>query len=384
MKVLMFTTDYLPNVGGVSAHVSGLAGAIRKAGHQVLVVTNVSGPEHEGGNGTPPVLRVSEHVRGIPVAHGRRLQFLINMARPMIKELRHYDLVHYHTVDPLSRTLSAVWRMRPQIATNHTSMFVTDSADPRRALPWRRFFSRMDGVIATSEQLAGLTAALSSPSRHVRYIPNGVDAHTFHPRVAGRPCRDRYGIRPNDTLILCPRRLVPKNGCVHLARAMRTILQRDPTARLLFAGDGPERESVEVELRAAGCLDRTIFGGNVPNPEMPALYAAADVVVVPSLIEATSISVLEAMATGRPVVASKVGGLPALVEHGRTGYLVRPGDEADLAARVCDLLADRDRRARMGQLARRRVLDNFTWDRVAARTIDAYRGFLTCSRKHAS
>jgi glycosyltransferase involved in cell wall biosynthesis len=117
---------------------------------------------------------------------------------------------------------------------------------------------------------------------------------------------------------------------------------------------------------------------------MPALYAAADVVVVPSLIEATSISVLEAMATGRPVVASKAGGLPALIEHGRTGCLVCPGDEADIAARVCDLLADRDRRTRMGQLARRRVLDNFTWDRVAARTIDAYRGFLTCSRKHTS
>ncbi|UCC68731.1 MAG: glycosyltransferase family 4 protein [Armatimonadota bacterium] len=384
MRVLMFTTDYLPNVGGVATHVFELAGAIREAGHEVLVVTNVPGSEDDGGNGTPPVLRVSEHVRGIPVARGRRLQFLINMARPMIKDLRHYDLVHFHTVDALSRALCSIWRGPPMVATNHTSMFVADAGQPHRALRWRRFFEHMHGIIAPSKELADLTIALGCGAQKVRYIPNGVDARTFHPGVPGVLCRDSHGIGPHEPLLLCPRRLVEKNGCVYLARAMGEIVRQIPSARVLFAGDGPESAPIEQALRAAGCLDRAVFAQSVPNAEMPAYYAAADVVVVPSLVEATSISVLEAMATARPVVATRVGGLPALVEHGRTGYLVRPRDEGELASRICDLLADGERRARLGESARQRVLESFTWNRVAELTVDAYRTFGGCRKPRAA
>jgi len=370
MKILMFTTDYLPNIGGVTAHLRGLAGALCEAGHRVSIVTNVPG---EDGGGDPfSVLRVSERVRWLPTARGRRVQFLLNLARPLRTELRGYDLVHFHTVDPLSQALSTLWRGRRLVATNHTSMFVADSRDPRRARPWRRFFDRMDGIIAPSKELADLTVALGTGARKVRYLPNGVDASVFHPDRSGAPCRERYGIRADEALLLCPRRLVEKNGCIYLARAMGRIVRRLPGVRVLFVGDGPERAPITRELEAAGCLDRAVFARSIPNAEMPGYYAAADVVVTPSLIEATSISVLEAMATARPVVATRVGGLPALVEHGRTGYLVGPGDEAELAARICDLLADPACRTRMGESARRRVLDSFTWDRIAELTVDVY------------
>jgi glycosyltransferase involved in cell wall biosynthesis len=369
----MFTTDYLPRVGGVAAHVHGLTRALSDAGHQVLVVTNVPGRNGDDLSGRRPrVLRVSERVRLMPFGRGRRVQFLLNLARPMLNELRGWDLVHFHTVDPLSTMLSAVWGTRPQVATNHTSMFVADSGHPQRAARWRRFFSRMDGVIAPSNELARLTIDIGVPGERVRYVPNGVDPARFHPEASGEPCRRRYGIPSGDLLILCPRRLVQKNGCIFLARAMRTILQMAPGARLLFAGDGPEREAIRQELESSGCSDRAVFAGDVSNDRMPGFYAAADVVVVPSLIEATSLSVLEAMASGRPVVGTRVGGLPALIEHGHTGYLTRPADEADLALRICRTLTDPDGRSRMGQAARRRVLAAFTWDRVAELTACAY------------
>jgi glycosyltransferase involved in cell wall biosynthesis len=242
----------------------------------------------------------------------------------------------------------------------------------------------MDSVIAPSEELARVTTAVTARGEKVRYIPNGVDASRFHPAVSGCDTRDRYDIRSDETLILCPRRLVKKNGCIHLARAMGMIARAEPGARLLFAGDGPEREALAAELDAAGCLGRAIFAGNVPGSEMPALYAAADVVAVPSLIEATSISVLEAMATARPVIASNTGGLPALVMDGQTGSLVEPRDEPGLAAAICELLSDPTRRARMGRLARSRVLEKFTWDRIAALTLDAYEALATCSGMRAA
>jgi glycosyltransferase involved in cell wall biosynthesis len=385
MRTLMFTTDYLPNVGGVAAHVYELAKAMCEAGHEATVVTNLQqGAGADPQEGPPRVLRVSERLRWLPMRRGRRAQFAMNMLRPMLGELRGYDLVHFHTVDPLARALSVVWGSRPQIATNHTSMFVADAGDPRRAAPWRRFFRRMDGVIAPSAELASLTAAVTQKPEQIRYIPNGVDASRFHPEASGSAFRDRYGIGSGQSLVLCPRRLVKKNGCIFLARAAPAIVKADAEVRLVFAGDGPERGNIEAELHAGGCLDRAIFSGNIPNVEMPAAYAAADVTVVPSLIEATSISVLEAMASGRPVVASRTGGLPSLIEHGRTGYLVEPGDAAGLAAAVCDLLADGSGRARMGELARDRVLREFTWDRIAGLTVDACRAFLGCGREQAA
>ena len=175
-----------------------------------------------------------------------------------------------------------------------------------------------------------------------------------------------------------------KNGCILLARALRTVFRTEPSARVLFVGDGPERGQVEKELEASGCLHRAVFAGSIPNSDMPAVYAAADVVVVPSLIEATSISVLEAMATARPVVAHRIGGLPALIEDAETGHLVEPGDEEALAAAICAVLADRDQRTHMGEQARNRVLEHFTWDRIAASTVDACKTLLTQSTSRAA
>lgn len=385
MKIVMFTTDYLPSVGGVAAHVYELARATREAGHEVAVVTNVQDADGAGSvDPLPRVLRVSDRIRLLPITRGRRLQFAVNMVRPMLGELRGFDVLHFHTVDPLACTLSLIWTQQPQIATNHTSMFVSDAGDPRRVVPWERFFRRMDGIIAPSEELADLTAAVTGKAERVRYIPNGVDASRFHPDVSGRPCRERYGIRPDEPLILCPRRLVKKNGCIFLARAMRAVIEAKPSARLLFAGEGPERQNVERALDKAACLDRTVFAGSIPNSDMPAVYAAADVVVIPSLVEATSISALEAMAAARPVVASRTGGLPALVENANTGCLVEPGDESGLAAALCDLLADPNKRTQMGAAARRRVLREFTWDRVAAATISACQSFLACSHREVA
>jgi glycosyltransferase involved in cell wall biosynthesis len=145
---------------------------------------------------------------------------------------------------------------------------------------------------------------------------------------------------------------------------------------LLFAGEGPERGAIEAELAALGVRAQASFAGSVPNAAMPMAYAAADIVVVPSLVEATSIAALEAMATARPVVASRVGGLPALIAPGETGYLVPPADPEQLGGAFCRLLSNPRRRVAMGEAARRRVEAEFTWQEIADRTVRIYEAAL--------
>jgi glycosyltransferase involved in cell wall biosynthesis len=149
--------------------------------------------------------------------------------------------------------------------------------------------------------------------------------------------------------------------------------------RLVLAGDGPERGAVTEILRRDGCESATVFLGSVANPDMPAIYQAADISVLPSFLEATSITGLESMATGLPLVGTRVGGIPALIDDGETGLLVAAGDAAGLAAairRLCDNPAER---ARFGAAARRKVLEQFAWPVVTARTVEYYERVLWAS-----
>ena len=170
-------------------------------------------------------------------------------------------------------------------------------------------------------------------------------------------------------VVLLARRLVEKNGVVVFADAVTRL--KNP-ARIVFAGDGAERRKVEQILRDGGCLDRCVFLGNVPNPDMPDIYRAADLSVLPSFMEATSITGLESMATGLPLVGTRVGGIPALINDEETGLLVNSHDPAALAVAMDRLIADSGLRAKMGQAARQRAADHFSWNRIAAQTVDVY------------
>ena len=130
---------------------------------------------------------------------------------------------------------------------------------------------------------------------------------------------------------------------------------------------------MESILREAGCHDQAIFLGNVPNPQMPDIYRAADISVLPSFMEATSITGLESMATGVPLVGTRVGGIPYLIDDGQTGWLVQPGRPDQLATAIRRLIENPDLRAKLGGAARQKVEQTFSWDAIAAETAKHYR-----------
>jgi len=220
---------------------------------------------------------------------------------------------------------------------------------------------------------------LGSPPAKTRVIYGGADPHRFHPD----PDLPRDGV-------LYVGRLTPHKGVDRLLRAL------PPGKRLTIVGTGghdpdpPERDYPQRLHGLAIGLDAE-FAGAVPDAELPELYRRAAVFVLPTvpetcygrriaITELLGLSLLEAMASGTPVVASRVGALPEVVRHGETGFLVTPGDVAELHDRIAQLTGDRRLARRLGTAAREDVLDRFTWPKTAERCLAAYAELLPTLR----
>jgi glycosyltransferase involved in cell wall biosynthesis len=269
---------------------------------------------------------------------------LLSMGAAVRRAGRDADLIHAHW---LASTLVVPLAWRPVVLTLHGSGSAGRFEDlqlmSRRPRLARMLLRRARVVIAVSEQLAG--AARGVGARDVRWIPNGVEIPA------------EVGAEADPPEVLFVGRLSPEKGIHELAEAARGL-------NLVVAGDGPLRPLVPDAL------------GFVPHEEVERLLARAAVVVLPSHREGLPMALLEAMAHGRAVVATPVGGIPGLVEDGRTGLLVPPGDAGALRAAIDRLLADPELRRRLGEAARERVTELCSWERVVDETIAAYESAL--------
>ena len=167
-------------------------------------------------------------------------------------------------------------------------------------------------------------------------------------------------------------RVSAEKGQEWLLEAMRDVIRRIPEAALVVVGDGDARPRLEKETRDAGLADSVFWLGRLPREEALLHYGVADIVVVPSQWEGFGLCAAEAMAFGRPVVASNVDGLQEVVENGRSGLLVDYGNTQDLAGALCALLKDYARRVAMGARGRVRVETLFSWDTFKQKHLSLY------------
>lgn len=158
-------------------------------------------------------------------------------------------------------------------------------------------------------------------------------------------------------------RLVPDKGGAHLLRAAQRVLAAHPGTKFVFVGDGPAQRDWEALADQLGIRDSVMFVGK--REDMPGVYASLDVVVLPSLVEAMPMSLLEALAAHRPVVATRVGSVSRVIAHGRTGLLVEPGDADGLAEGICLLLGNSDVARRLGDEGHAHVAEHFSADAMA-------------------
>jgi glycosyltransferase involved in cell wall biosynthesis len=200
-------------------------------------------------------------------------------------------------------------------------------------------------------------------------IHNGVSASAYTASLDGRE-RRALGIAADDPIALYVANLIHYKGHEVLLEAMRRLVNRIPSARLLLAGDGPMRNEIEARRASLGLDDNVILLG--VRSDVAALLAAADIVVHPSFQEGFSNAILEAMAAAKPVVATNVGGNSEAVADGETGILVPPRDTLALADAMEKLIADADVARRMGAAGRQRALKDFGMEAAIARYAELY------------
>jgi glycosyltransferase involved in cell wall biosynthesis len=287
------------------------------------------------------------------------------------------DIVHTHLefADILG-TLAARRLGIPTISTQH----VVDRPEPgsRDALRFRltsmvlrRYGHR---VIAVSEgaRRHHLEAARLAPGRVIT-IHNGIDLDRFATVPAGTRglVRDRMGIPRDAPVILTVAVLREPKGIQHAVAALAQVRRSRPGVRYLIVGDGPYRPSLEHMVADRGLENEVVFAG--ARADVPDMLSAGDVFVLPSLTEALPTVLAEAGAAGLPIVATTVGGIPEMVEHGESALLVPPGDPAALAAAVDRLLSNPRQAAAMGKAARRIARERFDARRQIDVLVQEYR-----------
>jgi D-inositol-3-phosphate glycosyltransferase len=381
--------------GGMNVYIRSVATRLEERGVDVDLFTRCrGGVDHETKHLTKHAHVVSIKAgpcEPIPKAELPRYlpEFLGGVIQHSRMNGRRYDLVHSHywLSGWVGHALHELWGV-PLVSSFHTlgkvknySLASGEAPEPPVRIDGEmRVIGASDRILAPTPAEAGqLVGLYRADPEHIRLVPPGVDHAMFRPRDRER-ARDRLyfkGLR----LALFVGRLQPHKGPDIAIRTIAESIARDPVAtrdlQLAIVG-GPSGTDVgEIDrlmdlIAALGINDRVMFFPPQPQERLADFYAAADVVLVPSRSESFGLVALEAQACGTPVVAARVGGLPFVVEDGRTGFLVDGHDPSDHAERVLDVLRDASLQDRLGTEAAYRAL-RFTWDVTADEVARVYR-----------
>lgn len=360
MKILFLTTHV--NTGGITSYLLTLSRGLVASGNSVTVVSS-------GGNMSDEFARrgvrnVILNIRTKSEADPRIYWPLRRLARYVREEA--VDVIHAHTrVTQVMGECLKRMTGQPYVSTCH-GFFKRRLS--RRVLPcWG------DAVIAISPAVRDhLQRDFGVPAGRIALIMNGLDITDFEVRdQAYRDAkRQELGVPPGPVIGIIAR-LSDVKGQHVLIRAMTRVVNRDPQARLLIMGEGRAGESLRRQVGELG-LQANIFFHPVVNRTAEYL-PVFDIFVMPSLSEGLGLSVMEAQAAALPVVASRVGGIPSLIEHGKTGILVSPNDPEELARGLIDLLTDPQKARVIGRQARAFIVEECSAEKMVAQTSDLYR-----------
>jgi phosphatidylinositol alpha-mannosyltransferase len=358
--------------GGVCIHISCLEQQFTKMGHDVRVIAPASKAISGFGDRFIPIGRP----RPIPTSGSiARLTLSLRLSS-RIKEVldrERFDIVHLH--EPLMPMLcTSVLRLSPTatVGTFHASNGRPgyNLGRPISRFFLKKWFRKLHGKIAVSQP--AMEFAYGHFPGYYNIIPNGVDLEHFNPDVA--PIEEFNDGRPN---ILFVGRMEKRKGLNYLLDAFRRVKEDMPEARLIAVGPGTRlRRQYEKQVARQGLKD-VVFVGFASYEDLPRYYRTADVFCAPATgSESFGIVLLEAMALGKPVVASDIEGYASVVSDGVDGVLVPPRDSHSLALSLIELLNEEPRRRRMGAEGMAKA-QNYGWDSIARRVLDYYKRVLS-------
>jgi len=317
--------------GGAQEHVYGLVSRIDRERYDVSVIAL------SAGSGARKIARL-----GVPVLvienrdDDRVVELVAEYIAATCADIVHNHMYRAEIVGTRAALLAGerIGRRPYIVSTVHSSRVRSpeDRANVRALTP------AMDRLIAVSESMVRKIADERAGLAPVSLIYNGVDLDRYEHQEPCCTLREEYGMAPNAQIVGVVARLEPEKGHPTLLEAWPAVLRSCPDAYLLIVGEGSQREALERQANDLRIGHRVVFTGR--RDDIPAVTAALDVAVLPSYREAQGLTILEAMALTRPVVASNVGGIPEMIQDGVTGLLVPPRDPDALAVAIVRLLRD--------------------------------------------
>jgi phosphatidyl-myo-inositol dimannoside synthase len=300
---------------------------------------------------------------------------------------KRFDVVHAHWAVPNGFIAAGVCKSRriPLVVTLHGSDISVSEKKPWFARLARNAFAEARVITAPSDDLLQRARRLGAKGE-LELIPWGADPDLFHPDpVAAQDIRRRYGLADEDVLVLGVGRFVRWKGFDDLVAGVARAREQVPRLKLVLVGDGDIRGELEARVAELGIESSVSFTGMALRDDVRAYLAAADIVAVPSVhaegfVDGQPTVALEAMATAKPLVVTRVGGLPDLVRPGENGLVVDERDPSALAAAIVTLADDAARRRAMGAASRERVQRELNWDAVADRLDRIYESAATSSK----
>jgi glycosyltransferase involved in cell wall biosynthesis len=379
MKIAMVTDSFYPTIGGSETAIKNLSLEFLKMGHQVKVYGLFEGVESPDARIN--VVYVSPKIQGLNLK-------VIGRYINLNKEIKRYrpDIINAHFL------LKSGWAGVKAAKKNKIASIVTvrgkgvfykhDSI--KEALLfyiYRRMSLGADKILATSAEMADMVK--KRWDKRAMPLSNGVDINHFLPDIQTELKRK---LKLEDKkVILCARRLVPKNGIEYIIRAMHLILEKKGDVHLLLLAprqrEYKKLKELSEELNIGG---RVAFLGEIEHDVLPEYYAIADLVVQPSIAEARSLSCLEAMASGKAIIATATGGLKELIKHKVNGYLIPPFEAStyqvgkinkkgveNLYRAVLELLDNQELREKIKNGARQTAEEN-SWEIIGDKTLEIY------------
>jgi len=397
LKVLLFSHTFLPTIGGRELVVHHLADALDRLGHDVRVFGPAGWWQHRHNHFRYPVVR-----------HPNLLRFPFR-ARGLSRRIRErqlgwhlqwevarqgIDVVHAHTTYPTGYIATRVFSHLPVVLTPHG---VDIDTIPQMGYGLRldadlkpridQALERATAITAISEGIHTSLRSAGADDARIFDVPNGVDLVRFR----GPPSSDvrgRLGLQPETKLIVTVGNFHPRKGHDLLIRAMRSISHAHPDARLVIVGRGTE--GLAPLIGELGLRDKVILTGSVALPAtfrcsavpgnggedlLADILKSASVAVSAGISEGAeglSLAVLEAMAAGVPLVATRITGNRDIVQSGQNGYLIEPSNVTALAESICTVLALEDEGRAMGSAGRALVAGRYSWEAVANQYLEVY------------
>jgi glycosyltransferase involved in cell wall biosynthesis len=308
---------------------------------------------------------------GIPVNYASREFFRIPAARTIhgLLRSRRFDLLHANEAHAVTATWLALWNERELVTLPFLISRRVGYPIAKNRLALARYH-RAAQIVANSNWVAEQAAACGISREKLTVVHEGVEIPARLTVEQKQAARARWGISHDAPLLGCVGVLSPDKGQEWLIRALVSVRQEIPDAKLLIAGDGPCRKRLETLAKELGVGDAVIFAGFVS--EVETVYAALDVFLLPSFFEALNNSLLAAMAYEIPSIAFNRGALEEIIEHGRSGLLVSGPNVSEVSNAIIRLLREVDFARQLGERGRKRIEQHFSADKMVDGMIAVY------------